>query len=136
MGRADPTEHPYGYAAELKVECAACGERFRWIGAPAGVLSDRPACSVDEYELRAPLRPATADADFGMGIPGFSVTMRLNVAPAIVERASEAVRLEYPPPDATEWADDVRPAVLALIEAVEGGGPKEHPFDVAEPGPT
>jgi hypothetical protein len=35
-------------------------------------------CSVDESTLRAPLRPASADPDFGMGLPGFAVTWREN----------------------------------------------------------
>lgn len=28
---------------------------------------------VDETELRAPLRPASADPDFGLGIPGVAI---------------------------------------------------------------
>ena len=32
--------------------------------------------SVDETELRAPLRLASADPDFGMGLPGFAVAYR------------------------------------------------------------
>ncbi|RSM72918.1 hypothetical protein DL991_32480 [Amycolatopsis sp. WAC 01375] len=61
------------YTAEVLVHCGQCGERFRWIGAPAGLLPDRPCVSVDETELRAPLRPASADPDFGLGIPGFAI---------------------------------------------------------------
>lgn len=62
-----------GYTAELTVHCGQCGERFRWIGVPAGLQPNRPCCSVDETELRAPLRPATSDPDFGLGIPGFAI---------------------------------------------------------------
>lgn len=70
----DPTV--VGYAADIKVQCRACEEPFRWTGVPAGLSPGRPTCSVDETELRAPLRPASADPDFGMGLPGFAVTFR------------------------------------------------------------
>lgn len=63
-----------GYTAEIRVHCADCDEPFRWIGVRAGLKPDRPMCSVDETELRGPLRPASSDPDFGMGIPGFAVT--------------------------------------------------------------
>ncbi|MDQ0376602.1 hypothetical protein [Amycolatopsis thermophila] len=62
-----------GFRADVRVRCAQCGERFRWSGVPAGLLPDRPAVSVDGTELRAPLRPASADPDFGLGLPGFTV---------------------------------------------------------------
>lgn len=61
------------YAADVRVRCAACDEPFRWIGVPAGMSGARPMCSVDETELHAPLRPASADPDFGLGIPGFAI---------------------------------------------------------------
>lgn len=61
------------YTAEIQVKCAACGEPFRWVGVPAGLSGSRPMCSVDETELHAPLRPASADPDFGLGIPGFAI---------------------------------------------------------------
>lgn len=62
-----------GYYADIRVSCQACSEPFRWIGAPAGLLPTQPCVSVDETELRAPLRPASADPDFGLGIPGFAI---------------------------------------------------------------
>lgn len=65
-----------GYAADIKVWCGDCGEPFRWIGVQAGLDPRRPMCSADETELRAPLRPASSDPDFGLGIPGFAVTWR------------------------------------------------------------
>lgn len=65
-----------GYSADVTVNCAQCGERFRWIGAPAGLRPDKPMCSADEYTLSAPLRPASSDPDFGLGIPGYAITMR------------------------------------------------------------
>jgi len=62
-----------GYSADIKVNCDDCGEPFRWIGPLAGQSPHLPMVSVDETELRAPLRPATADPDFGLGIPGFAI---------------------------------------------------------------
>ncbi|MER7500474.1 hypothetical protein AB0L05_27830 [Nonomuraea pusilla] len=66
-----------GYSADIRVECAHCRERFRWIGVPAGMSGSQPMCSPDETELRAPMRPASSDPDFGLGIPGFAITMRM-----------------------------------------------------------
>lgn len=62
-----------GYSAELTIRCARCDEAFRFIGMPAGLMPDRPACSPDETEARLPIRPASMDDDFGMGLPGFAV---------------------------------------------------------------
>ena len=67
----DPTV--VGYSAEVTIHCVDCAEPFRFVGMPAGVLPNRPACSVDEREARLPIRPASSDPDFGLGIPGFSV---------------------------------------------------------------
>ena len=65
-----------GYHADIKVNCADCSEPFRWSGVPAGSSPRQPMCSVDEIELRAPLRPASADSDFGFGLPSYSVGYR------------------------------------------------------------
>lgn len=70
----DPTV--VGYTADIKVTCRDCGEPFRWTGVRAGMSPRQPMCSIDETELRAPLRPASADPDFGLGLPGFAVTYR------------------------------------------------------------
>lgn len=61
------------YSADIRVWCSRCGEKFRWIGVPAGLSPARPMVSVDESELHAPLRPASSDPDFGLGIPGFAI---------------------------------------------------------------
>ena len=61
-------EGTYGY-------CVDCDEPFRWIGVPIGLSPRQPMVSVDETELRAPLRPASSDPDFGLGLPGFAVRM-------------------------------------------------------------
>ncbi len=36
-------------------------------------LAKAVMCSVDETELRAPIRPASSDPDFSLGLPGFAV---------------------------------------------------------------
>jgi hypothetical protein len=46
------------YSADIRVRCADCDEPFRWIGPAAGL---------------SPLRPASSDPDFGLGIPGFAI---------------------------------------------------------------
>jgi len=65
---------PDAYSADIKVWCAACGENFRWVGLQAGLMPSRPMCSIDETIMCAPLRPASSDPDFGLGIPGYAVT--------------------------------------------------------------
>jgi hypothetical protein len=70
----DPTV--VAYTADIQVECAACHEPFRWTGLTAGYSPRGPMCSVDERTLVAPLRPASADPDFGLGLPGYSIRYR------------------------------------------------------------
>ena len=70
----DPTV--IGYSANITVRCEACQEPFRWSGVAAGLSPARPMCSIDEATLMAPLRPASADPDFGLGLPGYSVSYR------------------------------------------------------------
>ena len=64
------------YAADIRIRCRDCDEPFRFIGVPAGLRPNRPTCSVDETELHTPIRPASSDPDFGLGIPGFAIRMR------------------------------------------------------------
>lgn len=45
-----------GYSADITVHCGACGVPFQWVGVPGGLAPDHPTCSVDNRELRAPLR--------------------------------------------------------------------------------
>ena len=75
LGCEGDTE-PTAFAADITANCARCGERFRWIGVPAGFAGGHPTTSVDEFTLTAPLRPASSDPDFGLGIPGYAITMR------------------------------------------------------------
>lgn len=65
-----------GCYAAITVSCADCGEPFRWTGLDAGLSATQPRCSPDETELRAPIRPASADPDFGMGLPGYAIRYR------------------------------------------------------------
>jgi hypothetical protein len=76
-----------GYSADITVNCADCREPFRWTGLQAGLSMYRPMCSIDETILVAPLRPASADPDFGLGLPGYAVgyvsgPARADAAPA------------------------------------------------------
>lgn len=64
-----------GFAADIRVHCAACDEPFRWVGVPAGLNPRHPTVSIDDLELRAPLRPASSDPDFGLGGIGFGIRM-------------------------------------------------------------
>lgn len=73
--RSDDDPTIVGYTADITVQCVDCGEPFRWVGVPAGLSPRRPMVSVDETELHAPIRPASSDPDFGLGIPGFAIRM-------------------------------------------------------------
>lgn len=75
IGEADPGSGgmPTGYLAEVTVTCAQCDEPFRFTGVHAGMSFEQPRCSIDARTLIAPIRPASADADFGLGLPGYTV---------------------------------------------------------------
>lgn len=71
----DPTI--IGYTAEIHVWCVDCDEPFRWTGPyDVGMAPNRPCVDPAGTELRAPIRPASADPDFGMGLGGFVVQFR------------------------------------------------------------
>ena len=74
--RSDDDPTIIAFVAEIQVKCIACGEPFRWNGVRAGLSYAHPMCSADERTLHAPLRPASADPDFGMGLPGFAINFR------------------------------------------------------------
>ena len=61
------------YMAELSINCEDCDEKFRFNGVQAGLSSSRPTCTIDETKLNIPIRPASADPDFGLGLPGFAI---------------------------------------------------------------
>lgn len=68
-----------GFSAEIRVWCIDCDESFVFFGEGlqvGSVLRDRPTISVDGLELRAPLRPQTADPHFGMGLAGIVMRVR------------------------------------------------------------
>lgn len=71
-----PDGTPRAYIADIRVACTTCSEPFRWTGVRAGLSFAHPTVSADEAELHAPLRPASADPDFGLGIPGFAINYR------------------------------------------------------------
>ena len=71
--RSDDDPTITAFVAEIQVKCRACEEPFRWNGVKAGLSYVYPMCTPDEVTLRAPLRPASADPDFGMGLPGFAI---------------------------------------------------------------
>ena len=73
---SDMAVPPTSYVAEVRVNCAVCDEPFRWIGVEAGMNPRKPTVSIDDLELRAPLRPASSDPDFGLGGIGYAVRMR------------------------------------------------------------
>lgn len=64
------------FNADIRVRCSDCDEPFRWIGVQAGLSPAQPMCSIDETELHSPLRPASSDPDFGLGLPGFAIWQR------------------------------------------------------------
>ena len=72
---AAPDSEPIGFAAEVGVKCGQCQEPFTWIGAPPGLSGSHPTSSIDRLVLNAPLRPSSADPDFGLGMPGYAVTV-------------------------------------------------------------
>ncbi len=65
-----------GYAAEVRTWCADCQEDFIWIGCNPGLSPRGPRVSVDQKELRIPLKPASADLNFGGGLPGFDIKVK------------------------------------------------------------
>lgn len=65
-----------GYSAALTIMCVDCEEPFRFVGVKAGLSQAMPMCSPSEEEIRLPIRPASSDPDFGLGIPGFSIGYR------------------------------------------------------------
>lgn len=64
------------FMADVRIRCVDCDEPFRFRGLRAGLNPARPACSVDESEVHLPIRPASSDPDFGLGIPGYAIGYR------------------------------------------------------------
>lgn len=60
VGRISETEGGpiTSYCADVRVECAGCGLKFRFVGLPYGYHFRQPTLSIDGTELRAVLEPA------------------------------------------------------------------------------
>lgn len=56
VGRFEDTGR---FMADVRVQCKECGLPFRFVGVPAGISWDRPAVSIDNTELHAPIEPET-----------------------------------------------------------------------------
>lgn len=56
----DKSEIAIRFAAEIKINCAQCGQAFEFIGLSMGVSATGPTSSPDGTELRIPMRPAEA----------------------------------------------------------------------------
>jgi len=66
-----------GFTAEIEIHCTKCGEPFRFLGLPAGMLNGRPSCSVTGLMLIAPIEP--------QGVPQLASGARYEM-PRIPER--------------------------------------------------
>ena len=75
VGRIEPDETgmPKAFIAEIGIHCNQCGEPFRFTGCQAGLSFAHPMVDVAETTLNAPIRPASADPDYGMGLPGYAI---------------------------------------------------------------
>jgi hypothetical protein len=52
-----------GYSANIRIVCAECGIPFEWVGVLGGYSPSQPMASVDNYELRAPIKPSSDPAE-------------------------------------------------------------------------
>ena len=79
IGEDDPDNprlgFPRAYSIDIRVKCSACDEPFAGKGLPPGLSPKHPTGSIDGTEMRIPLRPLSAPADFGDHLPGFSVSV-------------------------------------------------------------
>lgn len=76
VGDGDPTSGRIkSFVAEITTSCSQCGEPFRFMGVPAGYSFSAPSVSIDERTVNLPMRPASSDPDFGLGIPGFAINV-------------------------------------------------------------
>lgn len=71
-----------GYHADIRVTCIACGTPAIWHCPDFGLQPDRPALSVDGQELRAPLRMASQPEDFGLQLPGLTISAHVHERPS------------------------------------------------------
>jgi len=45
------------FAADVHIQCSACGTPFRFLGLPGGLHPEYPTISVDGTEARLPIAP-------------------------------------------------------------------------------
>lgn len=46
------------FVADVSITCSHCGVRFAFVGAPLGILFDRPCVGLDPTTLMAPIVPS------------------------------------------------------------------------------
>jgi len=64
------------YMAEVHVQCAECGQPFRFKCSRVGLNPDEPAASVDGQELRCPIEPSD-----GTIVPGLRMGFEIHLSP-------------------------------------------------------
>ena len=47
--------HPTGFSADIRINCAECGEKFHFIGVNHGLSKYKPTVEVGGCELRCPI---------------------------------------------------------------------------------
>ncbi len=58
VGRIEhPAPKPMTFAADVRIQCADCGEPFQFLGLPAGYNAKGAAVSVDGLEARLAICP-------------------------------------------------------------------------------
>jgi hypothetical protein len=72
---ADDSEKIIAYCVDVKCWCHECGEAFRWMGVQPGMSFDEPRVDLGGATLTIPMRPSSADPDFGLGLPGFDISI-------------------------------------------------------------
>ena len=71
---ADP-DQPMHFMADLSIRCAACRQKFRFIGVDAGLSFEKPRVNVDGTELNMPIEPEL--------VPMLHQRMRYDMPPVI-----------------------------------------------------
>lgn len=62
------------YSADIKIECADCGQPFRFLCSRGGLMWNEPTVGIVGEELRAPIHPNDGTEPLPPKIKGFSVT--------------------------------------------------------------
>lgn len=64
------------YVSEIRVECAECGQPFKFICPDVGMMTDRPCISPNGQELRVYVEPSDGSLDPTLRPPAFSIHHR------------------------------------------------------------